>query len=71
VQNINRFGGVHFFNPVPMMKLVEIIKTPQTSDETFQSLIAWGKAMGKKTVECKVRKINKHGQICAGKAEAV
>lgn len=41
----DRFGGVHFFNPVPMMKLVEVVKAPNTSQETFDSLLAWGKAV--------------------------
>uniref|UniRef100_H2Z506 Hydroxyacyl-coenzyme A dehydrogenase, mitochondrial n=1 Tax=Ciona savignyi TaxID=51511 RepID=H2Z506_CIOSA len=47
------FGGVHFFNPVPMMKLVEIVKAPETSEDTFNKLLAWGKALGKTTVSCK------------------
>ena len=33
---MDRFGGLHFFNPVAVMKLLEVIRTPQTSDETFQ-----------------------------------
>ncbi|XP_029634118.1 hydroxyacyl-coenzyme A dehydrogenase, mitochondrial [Octopus sinensis] len=49
----DRFGGLHFFNPVPMMKLLEVVKTDQTSDETFQSLLDFGKAMKKTTVKCK------------------
>lgn len=49
----DRFGGLHFFNPVPMMKLVEVVRTPETSEETFQKLLAWGKALGKTTVSCK------------------
>jgi len=49
----DRFGGVHFFNPVPMMKLVEIIRTDQTSDDTFDKLTAFGKGVGKTTVKCK------------------
>jgi len=49
----DRFGGLHFFNPVPVMKLLEVVRIPQTSDETYEAMVAWGKAMGKVTVECK------------------
>jgi len=49
----DRFGGLHFFNPVPVMKLLEVVRTPQTSDETFNAMVAWGKAMKKMTVDCK------------------
>ncbi|XP_074128962.1 hydroxyacyl-coenzyme A dehydrogenase, mitochondrial [Sminthopsis crassicaudata] len=49
----DRFGGLHFFNPVPMMKLVEVIKTPMTSQKTFESLMDFGKALGKNPVSCK------------------
>ena len=49
----DRFGGLHFFNPVPQMKLVEVIRTPQTSDATFQSLLDVCQAMGKVAVKCK------------------
>ncbi|XP_029452594.1 hydroxyacyl-coenzyme A dehydrogenase, mitochondrial [Rhinatrema bivittatum] len=48
----DRFGGLHFFNPVPMMKLVEVIKTPMTSQKTFDSLIDFSKALGKNPVSC-------------------
>ncbi|XP_027693376.1 hydroxyacyl-coenzyme A dehydrogenase, mitochondrial [Vombatus ursinus] len=49
----DRFGGLHFFNPVPMMKLVEVIKTPMTSQKTFESLVDFSKALGKSPVSCK------------------
>ncbi|VVC28992.1 3-hydroxyacyl-CoA dehydrogenase, C-terminal,NAD(P)-binding domain,6-phosphogluconate [Cinara cedri] len=49
----DRFAGLHFFNPVPVMKLLEVVKTPETSDETYQKLMAWGKAIGKTTITCK------------------
>ncbi|CAI2348416.1 unnamed protein product [Caenorhabditis sp. 36 PRJEB53466] len=49
----SRFGGLHFFNPVPVMKLLEVVRTEHTSDETFATLIKYGKAIGKTTVACK------------------
>jgi len=49
----DRWGGLHFFNPVPVMKLLEVVRIPQTSDETYNAMVEWGKAMGKVTVECK------------------
>uniref|UniRef100_U9UCZ0 3-hydroxyacyl-CoA dehydrogenase NAD binding domain-containing protein n=1 Tax=Rhizophagus irregularis (strain DAOM 181602 / DAOM 197198 / MUCL 43194) TaxID=747089 RepID=U9UCZ0_RHIID len=35
----DKFAGLHFFNPVPQMKLVEIIKNDQTSEDTYQKLV--------------------------------
>ncbi|XP_006272955.1 hydroxyacyl-coenzyme A dehydrogenase, mitochondrial [Alligator mississippiensis] len=49
----DRFSGLHFFNPVPVMKLVEIVKTPMTSQKTFESLVDFTKALGKTAVSCK------------------
>ncbi|KAK2096255.1 hypothetical protein P7K49_025289 [Saguinus oedipus] len=49
----DRFAGPHFFNPVPMMKLVEVIKTPMTSQKTFESLVDFTKTLGKHPVSCK------------------
>ena len=45
-----RFIGMHFFNPVPMMKLVEIIRGLATEDETYQAVEALAKRMGKAPV---------------------
>ncbi|XP_061573526.1 hydroxyacyl-coenzyme A dehydrogenase, mitochondrial isoform X2 [Cololabis saira] len=50
---LDRFGGLHFFNPVPMMKLVEVIGTSATSQDTFDSLLNFTKALGKTPVSCK------------------
>ncbi|XP_026215785.1 hydroxyacyl-coenzyme A dehydrogenase, mitochondrial [Anabas testudineus] len=50
---LDRFGGLHFFNPVPMMKLVEVVGTSSTSQETFDSLLNFGKVLGKTPVSCK------------------
>ncbi len=47
-----RFIGMHFFNPVPLMKLVEVVRGLQTSDETAQHTIALAQAVGKSPVEC-------------------
>nr|XP_022317345.1 hydroxyacyl-coenzyme A dehydrogenase, mitochondrial-like [Crassostrea virginica] len=49
----DKFGGLHFFNPVPMMKLLEVIRIPATSDATYDKLLAFGKDMEKVTVSCK------------------
>ncbi len=46
----HRVIGMHFFNPVPIMKLVEVIKGIATSEETTQRTIALAKAMGKTPV---------------------
>lgn len=45
--------GMHFFNPVPMMKLVEIIRGIATSDETASAIVALTKGIGKTPVEVK------------------
>jgi len=43
--------GMHFFNPVPVMTLVEVIRGLDTSDETFQAVMQLSKALGKTPVE--------------------
>jgi 3-hydroxybutyryl-CoA dehydrogenase len=45
-----RFIGTHFFNPVPVMKLVEITKGYETSDETLEVAKEWGKSIGKDVI---------------------
>jgi 3-hydroxybutyryl-CoA dehydrogenase len=42
-----RFIGLHFFNPVPMMKLVEVVKTIATTPEVFDAAVEFGKKLGK------------------------
>lgn len=49
----SQFAGLHFFNPVPIMKLVEVIRIPETSNETFQLLMDFSKALQKHPVACK------------------
>jgi 3-hydroxyacyl-CoA dehydrogenase/enoyl-CoA hydratase/3-hydroxybutyryl-CoA epimerase/3-hydroxyacyl-CoA dehydrogenase/enoyl-CoA hydratase/3-hydroxybutyryl-CoA epimerase/enoyl-CoA isomerase len=43
----DRFAGLHFFNPVRRMKLVEVIRGQATSDDTVASLVAFAKRIGK------------------------
>ena len=46
----DRFIGTHFFNPVPVMKLLEVIKGYETSEETLKIALEWGKSLGKETI---------------------
>ncbi|HNT57319.1 MAG TPA: 3-hydroxyacyl-CoA dehydrogenase NAD-binding domain-containing protein [Syntrophales bacterium] len=48
-----RFIGTHFFNPVPVMRLLEIIRGYETSDETLEIAKAWGKKIGKDMIVVK------------------
>jgi 3-hydroxybutyryl-CoA dehydrogenase len=45
-----KFIGTHFFNPVPVMKLLEIIRGYETSDETLAIAREWGKSLGKEVI---------------------
>ncbi|KPK34980.1 MAG: 3-hydroxybutyryl-CoA dehydrogenase [Betaproteobacteria bacterium SG8_40] len=47
----DRVIGMHFFNPVPVMQLIELIRGLQTSDETYQAVEAVSKALGKTPVK--------------------
>jgi 3-hydroxybutyryl-CoA dehydrogenase len=42
-----KFVGLHFFNPVPLMKLVEVVRTIATSDAAFETAFEFGKSLGK------------------------
>jgi len=46
----DKFGGLHFFNPVPLMKLVEVIRALTTSQATHQALTAFATAIGKEPI---------------------
>lgn len=52
-RRLDKFGGLHFFNPVPVMKLLEVTRTKETSEETYNQLMAFGKQLGKQTITCK------------------
>jgi 3-hydroxybutyryl-CoA dehydrogenase len=54
-----RFVGLHFFNPVPMMKLVEVARTIATAPEVFETAVEFGKKLGK----VPVRTVDKPGFI--------
>jgi 3-hydroxybutyryl-CoA dehydrogenase len=43
----DKFVGLHFFNPVPLMKLVEVVRTIATSDAAFETAFEFGKSLGK------------------------
>lgn len=46
------FVGVHFFNPVQVMKLVEVIRTEHTNPDVFDKAFAWAQDIGKVAVKC-------------------
>ncbi len=46
----DKFGGLHFFNPVPLMKLVEVIRALTTSEETYKTLFEFAVAIGKEPI---------------------
>lgn len=53
VANPERFAGLHFFNPAPVMKLVEVVKARQSSQEVVDKLVALTKTFGKTPVVCR------------------
>ncbi|MCH7493441.1 3-hydroxybutyryl-CoA dehydrogenase [bacterium] len=49
----DKVGGLHFFNPVPVMRLVEVVRAEETSDSTFSALKAFAEGVGKTAIACK------------------
>jgi len=49
----DRMVGLHFFNPVPLMKLVEVVKTVTTSETTFQRAFEFARRLGKEPIRAK------------------
>ena len=49
----DRVVGLHFFNPVPVMELVEVVRTIATSDEAFNAAYAFAEALGKRPIVAK------------------
>jgi 3-hydroxybutyryl-CoA dehydrogenase len=46
----DRFAGLHFFNPAPLMKLVEVIRALTTSEETYKAVFAFAQSLGKEPI---------------------
>jgi 3-hydroxybutyryl-CoA dehydrogenase len=55
VPHPHRFAGLHFFNPAPVMRLVEVVRALQTDDATVAALLEFAQAAGKVAVEVKDR----------------
>jgi 3-hydroxybutyryl-CoA dehydrogenase len=51
----DRFVGLHFFNPVPLMPLVEVVRTVTTSRETFDRAMAFARRLGKEPIAARDR----------------
>lgn len=49
----DRFVGLHFFNPVPLMKLVEVVRTVTTSPGTFERVFAFARSLDKEPIAAK------------------
>ena len=49
----DRFAGLHFFNPVPVMKLVEVVRTIATSDATADAVYEFAKSLGKEPIRAR------------------
>ncbi|KOB75187.1 putative 3-hydroxyacyl-CoA dehydrogenase, partial [Operophtera brumata] len=53
IKRKDKFGGLHFFNPVPVMRLLEVVKSDHISEETYKAMMEWGRAVGKTCITCK------------------
>ncbi|MDF2190746.1 3-hydroxyacyl-CoA dehydrogenase NAD-binding domain-containing protein [Paraflavitalea sp. CAU 1676] len=53
VMRPERVAGMHFFNPAPVMKLVEVVATPHSNEATLQSIMTLAEQLGKTAVLCK------------------
>lgn len=53
IRDPQRVAGLHFFNPAPVMKLVEVVKGHQTSDEVMQQLVDFTRQLSKQPVVCR------------------
>jgi 3-hydroxybutyryl-CoA dehydrogenase len=51
-QSPERIVGMHFFNPAPVLPLVEVVRTAHTSDQTFEAAFAFAQRLGKEPVAC-------------------
>jgi 3-hydroxybutyryl-CoA dehydrogenase len=51
-QTPERVVGMHFFNPAPVLPLVEVVRTARTSDEAFETAFAFARQLGKEPVAC-------------------
>jgi 3-hydroxybutyryl-CoA dehydrogenase len=49
----DRFVGLHFFNPVPVMKLVEVVRTLLTSDAAYDRAFEFARSLGKEPIACR------------------
>jgi 3-hydroxybutyryl-CoA dehydrogenase len=49
----DQFVGLHFFNPVPVMKLVEVVRTLLTSEDTFDKAYEFARSLGKEPIACR------------------
>ncbi len=49
----DQFVGLHFFNPVPVMKLVEVVRTLLTSDEAYKTAFDFARSLGKEPIACR------------------
>lgn len=49
----SRFVGLHFFNPVQLMRLVEVVRTDETDEDVYATARAFGESVGKAPVGCK------------------